>query len=272
MLAPLGTFQQILQPERCFQLKVPDIAEFHSKRMNMFSTMAVIQSSRFALRLLRLPMVTPESSVWSRGADGKGIVLDDASVDDTPEPDPHENITVEIKGDDGKIVQVIKGPEYFQTHSEEEARTLARAGKIVLRHGPPSQQPRRAILLERFMLTLFSDSPDKYDPHILKYRQNEYNPFVLDEMTAAPKGIYFNELSARWLTTGEFTIVAYRLFLEIALFDHCDAVSVNAERFTNLFFCKNIMDELNKYNPEIRQATGVANALDTHLYMDKWYV
>ncbi|KAJ2412682.1 hypothetical protein GGF41_006077, partial [Coemansia sp. RSA 2531] len=59
MLAPLGTFQQILQPGRCFQLKVPNLAEFHSKRMNMFSIMAVVTSSRIALRILQLPDISP---------------------------------------------------------------------------------------------------------------------------------------------------------------------------------------------------------------------
>ncbi|KAI8320376.1 hypothetical protein GQ54DRAFT_326270 [Martensiomyces pterosporus] len=274
LLAPLGTFQQILQPERCFQLKVPNIAEFHSKRMNMFSIMSVVNSSRIALRMLQLPDILPADAVWNQPDGADTITLDDPTYEYTPEPDPDEDLEIRELDENGNITNTIKATEYYKTHDRDETVKLVGQKKLKIVHVGTNAMQRYAILLERFMLTLFDkDNNGKYDPHIQKYRYNEYNPFILALINPGhPRKLFFSKLSADWLTTGEFTIVAYRCFLEYALFRHCDAISVNAERFNKLMFSSNIIKELSEFCQGVHQATGVPNALDEHLYMDKWYV
>ncbi|KAJ1860528.1 hypothetical protein LPJ73_001338, partial [Coemansia sp. RSA 2703] len=274
ILAPLGTFQQILQPERCFQLKVPNIAEFHSKRMNMFSIMAVVHTSRIGLRVVQFPNVSPANAVWDQPDGAESIKLDDPTFQITPEPDPDEDLEIQILDESGGIVQRIKATEYYKTHGREETKQLAIDKKLKIKHLGTTHGERRAILLERFMLTLFDKSEEgKYDPYIEKYRLNEYNPFILALINPGhPRKLFFNKLAAKWMTTGEFTMVAYRCFLEFALFKRCDAISVNAERFNKLRFAGSIVSELMAHSPGLHQATGVPNALDDHLFMDKWFV
>ncbi|KAJ2159594.1 hypothetical protein GGF46_002918 [Coemansia sp. RSA 552] len=273
LLAPLGTFQQILQPERCFQLKVPNLAEFHSRRMNMFSIIAVVNSSRLGLRLLQLPDVTPGYAVWSPPEGVDEIIVDDPTHEITPEPDPDEDLEIQLLDEDGNITTRFKATEYYKTHDRDETRKLAFAGKLRIKH-IGSSSGRSATLLERFMLTLFDKNDEsKYDPEIMRYRRNEYNPFILALINPEhPRKLFFSNLTIKWLTTGEFTMVAYRCFLEFALFKHCDAISVNAEHFNKLMFAKNIVGELTKRYTDTHLATSVPNELDEHLYMDKWYV
>ncbi|KAJ2721919.1 hypothetical protein GGI07_003660 [Coemansia sp. Benny D115] len=273
-LAPLGTFQQILQPERCFQLKVPNIAEFHSKRMNMFSIMAVVNSSRLALRVVQLPDITPAYAVWNQPNGANSIKLDDPTFPITPDPDPDEDLQIQIIDESGNVVETHKASDYYKTHDRDETQRLVNEKKIRIKHVGTSQGERRAILLERFMLTLFDKSEGgRYDPYIEKYRLNEYNPFILALINPGhPRKLFFNKLAAQWMTTGEFTMVAYRCFLEFSLFSHCDAISVNAERFNKLRFASSIVSELSANSPGLHLATGVPNALDEHLFVDKWFV
>ncbi|KAJ2365942.1 hypothetical protein H4S01_002975 [Coemansia sp. RSA 2610] len=274
LLAPLGTFQQILQPERCFQLKVPNLAEFHSRRMNMFSIMAVVNSSRLALRILQMPEITPAHAIWSSSEGADDIKVDDPTYEVIHEPDPDDDLEIQELDQHGNIIRRTKGTEYYKTHDRNVTRDLALANKLKIMHVGSANNERRATLLERFMLTLFDKSEEgKYDPHIEEYRKNEYNPFILALINPDhPRKLFFNARSIKWMTTGEFTTVAYRCFLEFALFKHCDAISVNAERFNKLRFASSIVTELTDSIPGLHQATGVPNALDEHLYMDKWYV
>ncbi|KAJ2855045.1 hypothetical protein J3B02_002368, partial [Coemansia erecta] len=274
ILAPLGTFQQILQPARCFQLKVPNLAEFHNKRMNMFSIMAVVNSSRIALRLVQLPDISPAFAVWNQPDGADSVKVDDPTFQITPEPDIDEDMEIQEFDENGKIFRRTKATEYYKTHDREETRRLVSERKVKIMHMGTNYGERRAILLERFMLTLFDKREEgRYDPYIEKYRLNEYNPFILALINPGhPRKLFFNKLAAEWMTTGEFTMVAYRCFLEFALFKHCDAISVNAERFNKLRFASSIVSELTAHSPGVHQATGVPNALDEHLYMDKWFV
>ncbi|KAJ2120719.1 hypothetical protein IW147_004858 [Coemansia sp. RSA 720] len=274
LLAPLGTFQQILQPQRCFQLKVPNLAEFHSRRMNMFSIMAVVNRSRVALRILQLPDITPAYAIWSPSEGVDDIKVDDPTYKILLETDPDEEVEIHELDENDNVTQVTKGTEYYKTHDREETRKLAMAMKLRIKYVGSQSTERRATLLERFMLTLFDKSEEgKYDPHIEEYRSNEYNPFILAMINPGHKRkLFFNQRSIDWMSTGEFTMVAYRCFLEFALFKRCDAISVNAERFNKLRFASSIVGELTEHVPGLRQATGVPNALDEHLYMDKWYV
>ncbi|KAJ2842674.1 hypothetical protein GGI22_007469, partial [Coemansia erecta] len=274
LLAPLGTFQQILQPERCFQLKVPNIAEFHSRRMNMFSIMAVVNSSRIALRMLQLPDISPGYAVWNHPDGSDNIKVDDPTFEITREHDPDEDLEVHILDENGKSIEKVKATEYYKTHGREETRELIKQRKVSVSHVGSKNGERRAILLERFMLTLFEKNDEgKYDPHIEKYRLNEYNPFILAMINPGhPRKLFFNKLTTKWMTTGEFTTVAHRCFLEFALFKHCNAISVNAERFNNLRFASSIVNEMMDLIPGMHQATGIPNGLDEHLYMDKWFV
>ncbi|KAI7834901.1 hypothetical protein BX661DRAFT_168093 [Kickxella alabastrina] len=274
ILAPLGTFQQILQPERCFQLKVPNIAEFHSKRMNMFSIMAVVNSSRIALRMLQLPEVSPAYAAWNQPDGADSIKLDDPTFRITPDPNPDDDIEIQELDDAGNVMRRTKATEYYKTHDREETRRLAMEKKLKIVHVGSSHGERQAIILERFMLTLFEKSEEgKYDPYIERYRLNEYNPFILALINPGhPRKLFFNKLAVKWMTTGEFTMVAYRCFLEFALFKHCDAIAVNAERFHKLRFAGSIISELAAHSPGMHQATGVPNALDEHLFVDKWFV
>ncbi|KAJ2092392.1 hypothetical protein IW138_001154 [Coemansia sp. RSA 986] len=274
LLAPLGTFQQILQPERCFQLKVPNIAEFHSKRMNMFSIMAVVNSSRIALRMLQLPDISPGYAVWNHPDGSDNIKVDDPTFEITREHDPDEDLEVQILDENGDITEKIKATEYYKTHGREETREMIKAKKVKVMHVGSKNGERRAILLERFMLTLFEKNDEgKYDPHIEKYRLNEYNPFILAMINPGhPRKLFFNKLTTKWMTTGEFTTVAHRCFLEFALFQHCNAISVNAERFNKLRFASSIVNEMMDHIPGMHLATGIPNGLDEHLYMDKWFV
>ncbi|KAJ2852756.1 hypothetical protein IWW36_000113 [Coemansia brasiliensis] len=280
LLAPLGTFQQILQPERCFQLKVPNLAEFQSRRMNMFSIMAVVNSSRVALRTLQMPDISPAYAIWNPTDDFDDVKVDDPTYEIIHEPDSDDEVEIQELDAEGNIVSRTRASEYYKTHDREEAKQLARAHKLRMKHvGPPPDRKqknseRRATLLERFMLTLFDKNDEyKYDPHIQEYRSNEYNPFILALINPGhPRKLFFNKRSITWMSTGEFTTVAYRCFLEFALFKHCDAISVNAERFNKLRFASSIVSELTDHIPGLHQAQGVPNALDEHLYMDKWYV
>ncbi|KAJ2708456.1 hypothetical protein H4R19_004736, partial [Coemansia spiralis] len=133
---------------------------------------------------------------------------------------------------------------------------------------------KRAILLERFMLTVFDKSDEgKYDPYIEKYRISEYNPFILALINPGHKRkLFFSQLTLKWMSTGEFSIVAYRCFLELALFNHCNAISVSAERFNKLLFASSIVKEMSQTCDGLRAAAAIPNALDEHLYMDKWFV
>ncbi|KAJ2907831.1 hypothetical protein GGI21_003494, partial [Coemansia aciculifera] len=274
-LGPLGTFQQILQPGRCFQLKVPNIAEFHSKRMNMFSIMAVVRSSRIALRVLQLPDISPASAVWDQPGGADSINIDDPTYEISLGRDNSLDIEIHVLDDKGNSIKSYPASEYYRDHhSYEETIKLAREKKVSIRHLGTTKGERHAIFLERFMLTLFEKGPDgKYDPHIDKYRSNEYNPFILQMINPGhQRKLFFNKMSAEWMSTGEFTTVAYRCFLEYALFKWCDAISVNAELFNKLRFASTIVSELSKHIPGVREATGVANAMDTHVYLEKWYV
>ncbi|KAJ1753753.1 GTPase of the mitochondrial inner membrane that associates with the large ribosomal subunit [Coemansia sp. RSA 1821] len=280
LLAPLGTFQQILQPERCFQLKVPNLAEFQSRRMNMFSIMAVVNSSRVALRTLQMPDISPAYAIWNPTDDVDDVKVDDPTYEIVHEPDSDEEVEIQELDTEGNIISRTRGNVYYKTHDREEAKQLVRAHKLRMEYvGPPPERKqknseRRATLLERFMLTLFDKNEEyKYDPHIQEYRSNEYNPFILALINPGhPRKLFFNKRSITWMSTGEFTTVAYRCFLEFALFKHCDAISVNAERFNKLRFASSIISELTDHIPGLHQAQGVPNALDEHLYMDKWYV
>ncbi|KAJ2609463.1 hypothetical protein EV177_004450 [Coemansia sp. RSA 1804] len=274
LLAPLGTFQQILQPERCFQLKVPNIAEFHSRRMNMFSIMAVVNSSRIALRMLQLPEISPDYALWTHPDGPDNIIVDDPTFEITREPDPDEDLEIQMLDADGNITEKFKATEYYKTHDRNDTRSLVEQRKLRIVHLGTRYGERRAILLERFMLTLFDKNDEgKYDPFIEKYRLNEYNPFILAAINPGhPRKLFFNKLTTKWMTTGEFTTVAHRCFLEFALFSHCDAISVNAENFNKLRFASSIVGEMAEHIPNMRQATGIPNGLDEHLYMDKWFV
>ncbi|KAJ2546355.1 hypothetical protein GGH95_006869, partial [Coemansia sp. RSA 1836] len=274
ILGPLGTFQQILQPGRCFQLKVPNIAEFHSKRMNMFSIMAVVRSSRIALRVLQLPDISPASAVWDQPGGADSINIDDPTYEITHERNESLDLEIHVLDDEGKTIKIIPATEYYKIHSPEETTKQANEKKVRIMHMGTTKGERRAIILERFMLTLFEKGPDgKYDPHINEYRSSEYNPFILQMINPGhQRKLFFNSRSAQWMSTGEFTIVAYRCFLEFALFKWCDAISVNAEQFNKLRFASTIVSELSEHIPSVREAAGVANALDAHLYMEKWYV
>ncbi|KAJ2059640.1 hypothetical protein GGI17_004286 [Coemansia sp. S146] len=274
MLAPLGTFQQILQPSRCFQLKVPNIAEFHSKRMNMFSIMAVVTSSRIALRILQLPDISPAHAVWSHSDGADSINIDDPTYQITRERDLDVDVEIHILDGEGKVTERIPATEYYKTHDRQETIEMSRAKKLSIKHMGTTKGERHAIFLERFMLTLFEkDSDGRYDPHIDKYRSNEYNPFILQMINPGhQRKLFFSKLSAQWMSTGEFTIVAYRCFLEFALFKWCDAISVNAELFNKLRFAESIVSELSHHISDVHKAAGVSNALDNHLYMEKWYV
>ncbi|KAJ2008684.1 hypothetical protein H4R26_000003 [Coemansia thaxteri] len=274
VLTPLVTFQQILQPERCFQLKVPNIAEFHSTRMNLFSIMAVVQSSRIAVRMLQLPDITPAHAVWNQPGGADSINVDDPTYQITPERNPDEDLEVLVLDEAENVIDRIPGAEYYKTHDREETRQMVFAKKLRIRHIGTKRGDRHAILLERFMLTLFEKNHEgKFDPHIEKYRINEYNPFTLAMINPGhSRKLFFSKLAAKWMSTGEFTMVAHRCFLEFALFKRCDAISVNAERFNKLRFADNIVSELTEQSPGVRLATGVPNALDDHLYLDKWYV
>ncbi|KAJ2795083.1 hypothetical protein H4R20_005998, partial [Coemansia guatemalensis] len=57
-----------------------------------------------------------------------------------------------------------------------------------------------------------------------------------------------------------------------ALFKHCNAISISAERFNNLQFASSIVHELTVHSSGLRRTAGVPNALDEHLYLDKWFV
>ncbi|KAJ2745233.1 hypothetical protein GGI20_002334 [Coemansia sp. BCRC 34301] len=274
ILGPLGTFQQILQPGRCFQLKVPNIAEFHSTRMNLFSIMAVVRSSRIALRVLQLPDISPANAVWDQPGGADSINIDDPTYEITYGRNENLDVEIHILDDEGKSIKSYPATEYYKDHSYEDTIKLARERKVRIKHLGTSKGVRRAIFLERFMLTLFEKGPDgMYDPYINQYRSNEYNPFILKMINPGhQRKLFFNQKSAQWMSTGEFTIVAYRCFLEFALFKWCDAISVNAEQFNKLRFASTIVSELSEHIPSVREATGVANALDLDLYVEKWYV
>ncbi|KAJ2367369.1 hypothetical protein H4S02_010296, partial [Coemansia sp. RSA 2611] len=246
MLAPLGTFQQILQPGRCFQLKVPNIAEFHSKRMNMFSIMAVVASSRIALRILQLPDISPAHAVWDHPDGADSIVIDDPAYQITSGRDGDLDLEIHLLDESGNVTDRIPATEYYKTHDRQETIKLAQDRKLSIKHMGTTKGERHAIILERFMLTMFEkDENWKYDPHIDMYRRNEYNPFILRSIHRShPRTLFFSKLSAQWMTTGEFTIVAYRCFLEYALFTWCSAISVNAELFNKLKFAETIVSEL----------------------------
>ncbi|KAJ2731887.1 hypothetical protein IW152_004228 [Coemansia sp. BCRC 34962] len=273
MLAPLGTFQQILQPGRCFQLKVPNIAEFHSKRMNMFSIMAVVASSRIALRVLQLPDISPAHAVWDHPGGADSIIIDDPSYQITSGRDGDLDLEIHLLDENGNVTERIPATEYYKTHDRQETIKLAQDRKLSIKHMGTTKGERHAIILERFMLTMFEkDENWKYDPHIDMYRRNEYNPFILKSIHRShPRMLFFSKLSAQWMTTGEFTIVAYRCFLEYALFTWCSAISVNAELFNKLKFAETIVSELSHHISDVHKAAGVSNALDFHLYMEKWY-
>ncbi|PIA19230.1 hypothetical protein COEREDRAFT_84537 [Coemansia reversa NRRL 1564] len=273
-LAPLATFQQILQPERCFQLKVPNLAEFQSKRMNMFSIIAVVNSSRLALRVLQMPEISPATAIWNLADGDDDIKIDDPTFEITLEPDPDEDIEVSELDENGNVTRRMNGAEYFKTHDRDEATKLANANKLRLRHMGTRNGHRQAILLERFMLTVFGKNDEgKYDPHIEKYRLYEYNPFILALINPGhPRKLFFNNLTIKWLTTGDFTTVAHRCFMEFALFKHCNAISISAEQFKNLRFASSIVHELTVQSSGLKQTVGVPNELDDHLYLDKWFV
>ncbi|KAJ2339008.1 hypothetical protein GGF43_006747, partial [Coemansia sp. RSA 2618] len=259
LLAPLGTFQQILQPERCFQLKVPNLAEFHSRRMNMFSIMAVVNSSRVALRIVQLPDISPASAIWSPSEGANDITIDDPTYEIFDELDSNdENVEIRELDADGKVIKVTRGDIYYKTHDREETRKLGLEGKqLKIKFAAKSNTERHATLLERFMLTMFDKSEEsKFDPHIQEYRTNEYNPFILAMINPGhPRKLFFNQRSIDWMSTGEFTMVAYRCFLEFALFNRCDAISTNAERFNKLRFASSIVSELTEHVPGLHQAT-----------------
>ncbi|KAJ1734001.1 hypothetical protein LPJ61_001292 [Coemansia biformis] len=273
-LAPLGTFQQILQPARCFQLKVPNLAEFHSQRMNMFSIMSVVNSSRLALRVLQMPDVVPAHAVWCPPEGTSDIKIDNPAFEITPGSDMDKDIEVHELDESGNVVKRTPAIEYYKTHGREETRQLVREKKLRLQHMGTKRGQRRAILLERFMLTLFDKSEEgKYDPFIEQYRDNEYNPFILALINPGhPRKLFFSLLTLKWMSTGEFTIVAYRCFLEFALFKRCDAISVNAERFNKLLFASSIVKEMSQNCDGLRPAAAMPNELDEHVYMDKWFV
>ncbi|KAJ2616149.1 hypothetical protein H4S08_000904 [Coemansia sp. RSA 1365] len=273
-LAPLATFQQILQPERCFQLKVPNLAEFQSKRMNMFSIIAVVNSSRLALRVLQMPEISPATAIWNLADGDDDIKIDDPTFEITLEPDPDEDIEVSVLDENGNVTKRINGAEYFKTHDRDEAAKMSNAKKLRMRHMGTRNGHRQAILLERFMLTMFEkNNESKYDPHIEKYRLNEYNPFILALINPGhPRKLFFNNLTIRWLTSGDFTTVAHRCFMEFALFKHCNAISISAEQFKNLRFASSIVHELTVQSNGLKQTAGVPNELDEHLYLDKWFV
>ncbi|KAJ2768812.1 hypothetical protein IWQ57_003375, partial [Coemansia nantahalensis] len=273
-LAPLGTFQQILQPERCFQLKVPNLAEFHSQRMNMFSIMAVVNSSRLALRVLQMPDISPPHAVWRPLAGADDVKVDTSEFQITLEPDIDQEVEIHEYDENGNTVRVTKGPEWYKTHGHEETRQQVREKKLKIKHVASKSAQRGAILLERFMLTVFDKSDEgKYDPYIEQYRRNEYNPFILALINPGHKRkLFFSLLTLKWMSTGEFTIVAYRCFLEFALFNHCNAISVSAERFNKLLFASNIVKAISQNCDGLRPAAAIPNELDEHLYMDKWFV
>ncbi|KAJ1918433.1 hypothetical protein H4219_002588 [Mycoemilia scoparia] len=227
------TFFKILRPMWNIELKYTSSPNNVVTTINLYSPMSIINMARFMLRQLRTPLMTPSYPVVYRADSSESVEYD------IPAPEP--GTVISHPKSSHPLPDIAKKGVSFIAEKEEILRIKAATVSLAT--------------------------------HLKKYLFCEYNPLLHSKMK--PSFYAFErepDYTELWLTTGDFSQVVFRSFLEEALFEYSDAVSIPLERFHKFQFSDKIMSDLKELEPNLRKAALPPNDLDTKPLLDKWYV
>ncbi|KAJ1672525.1 hypothetical protein EV182_007002, partial [Spiromyces aspiralis] len=108
--------------------------------------------------------------------------------------------------------------------------------------------------------------------HYDYYRLFEHNPLIASKILPPTHPTQITQFTASWLGNGDFSLVTFRCFLEDALFDYCDAISVPVEMFHSTYSCQRLMSELLLVNRRLKVIQDQQSNPVRSPMFDKWYV